>query len=289
LPEKTDRPCNSNTQTLSHSNTQALKHLSSPLLIKRFFFHIAYDGLNYHGWQRQISAVGIQEVIEAVFKKVLKHPVTIIGCGRTDAGVHATQYFFHADLEDAYDFDLMNRLNRSLPPDIAIFDIIPVHDKAHARFDAVQRTYDYFIHTKKDPFLNGRSALYADWPLDVDLMKVAVELLPQYDDYYAFCKSPASFAHTICRVSSAHFWVEKSGERLHFQISANRFLTGMIRIIVGRLLEIGTGRMTVAAFEAHLRDRQTPRIITGAHPQGLYLSKIVYPYLDLEPSREWLS
>jgi len=177
--------------------------------------------------------------------------------------------------------ELLFKLNRTLPPDITVFDIIPVHDKANARFDAIQRRYDYFIHLRKDPFLQASSALYSDMNLNIHLMKAAVDLLPQYEDYYAFCKSPASFKHTICRVSAAHLWVDKKGERLRFQISANRFLTGMIRIIVGRLLEIGTGRMSLEAFDGHLRDKKTPRIITGAHPQGLYLSKVVYPYLEL--------
>ena len=231
--------------------------------------------------------MGVQEVVEAVFKKVLKIPVGINGCGRTDAQVHASQFVFHADLPEPMHPELLFRLNRTLPPDIAIFDIIPVNDKAHARFDAVQRTYDYFIHTKKDPFLNGLSALYADRQLDLSSMKAAVLLLTKYDDYYAFCKSPASFVHTICRVTAAHLWVDKSGERLRFQVTSNRFLTGMIRIIVGRLLEIGAGRMRVEDFEHHLRNKETPRIITGAHPQGLYLSKIVYPYLDLPQRTEF--
>ena len=209
------------------------------------------------------------------------------GCGRTDAQVHASQFVFHADLEETFDFDLLTRLNHAFPPDIAVFDILPVHDKAHARFDATARTYDYFIHTQKDPFLQGSSALYGDWPLTLSGMKAAVALLPQYDDYYAFCKSPANFKTTICRVSSAHLWVDEKGERLRFQITANRFLTGMIRIIVGRLIEIGTGRMSVETFEAHLRDKITPRIITGAHPQGLYLSRVVYPYLDLPQRTEF--
>jgi len=177
--------------------------------------------------------------------------------------------------------ELLFKLNRTLPEDITVFGIIPVSDKANARFDAVQRCYDYFIHLRKDPFLQDSSALYSDLDLDIMRMKAAVDLLPQYEDYYAFCKSPASFKHTICRVSSAHLWVAKSGERLRFQVSANRFLTGMIRIIVGRLLEIGTGRMSLEDFEGYLRDKKTPRIITGAHPQGLYLSKVVYPYLEL--------
>jgi len=231
--------------------------------------------------------VGVQEIIEAVLEKVVKMPVSVNGCGRTDAQVHASQYVFHADLAENYDFDLKSRLNRALPPDMAIFAILPVHAKAHARFDATQRTYDYFIHSRKDPFLQGSSALYDHQNLDLRSMKSAVDLLSQYDDYYAFCKSPASYEHTICQVSSAHLWVDKSGERLRFQMTSNRFLRGMIRIIVGRLLEIGLGKLSVAAFEQHLRNKQTPRIITSAYPQGLYLSKIVYPYLDLPPRTEF--
>ena len=251
-----------------------------PKNFKRFFFHAAYNGLQYHGWQRQVTAHSVQQEIETVLSKVVKMPMSIIGCGRTDAFVHASQYVFHADLEESYDFDLLFRLNRSLPPDISIFEILPVHERAHARYDATQRTYDYFIHTRKDPFLHGASALYSDHPLDITQMKAAVQLLPLYDDYYAFCKSPASFEHTICRVSSASLWVDTSESRMHFQITANRFLTGMIRIIVGRLLEVGAGKMSIETFEHHLRDRKTPKDITPAYPQGLYLSKIVYPYID---------
>ena len=242
----------------------------------RFFFHLAFHGQHYHGWQRQVSGLGVQEVLEMALKKVLKTTITVNGCGRTDAGVHASQFFFHADLPESKGFDLLLRLNQNLPPDIAIFDILPVHEGAHARFDAVERTYDYFIHTYKDPFLHMGSAYYGERPLDLVSMKAAVAVLPRYDDYYAFCKSPASFEHTICRVSAARLWVDKSGERLRFQITANRFLTGMIRIIVGRLLEVGTGRMDVETFERHLRDRQTPTILTPAYPQGLYLSKVRY-------------
>jgi tRNA pseudouridine38-40 synthase len=177
--------------------------------------------------------------------------------------------------------ELQFKLNFTLPPDIVVFDIIPVHDRASARYDAVQRRYDYFIHLRKDPFLQNSSAMYAGMNLDIAAMRSAVALLPGYDDYYALCKSPAKYEHTICRVSEAHLWRDQSGERLRFQINANRFLSGMIRIIVGRLLEIGVGRMSVQDFESHLRNKQTPRIITGAHPQGLYLSKVTYPYLDL--------
>ncbi|MEO6759776.1 MAG: tRNA pseudouridine(38-40) synthase TruA [Saprospiraceae bacterium] len=256
--------------------------------IQRHFFHIAFKGTQYHGWQRQNSAVGVQEIIEAVLGKVLRTPVSINGCGRTDAGVHASQYVFHLDLAaEGYAFDLKSRLNRALPSDIAIFDLLPVPAKAHARFDATERRYDYFIHTQKDPFLEDSSALYFEKQLDLPSMRAAVDLLPRYDDYYAFCKSPATYEHTICRVTAAQLWVNQRGDRLRFQITANRFLRGMVRILVGRLLEIGAGTLSVEAFERHLRDRQTPRIITGAYPQGLYLSKIVYPYLELPERTEF--
>jgi tRNA pseudouridine38-40 synthase len=257
--------------------------------VERYFFHIAFKGINYRGWQYQPLAISVQETIETVMSKVLKERIKINGCGRTDAQVHASQYIFHADLSKEYDFDVLFRLNHALPHDIAFFEMLPVLAQSHARFDAAQRTYDYFIHTRKDPFLHGVSALYSDQALDLKSMQAAVSLLSKYDDYYAYCKSPNSFEHTICRVSSAYLWTNKVGDRLRFQITANRFLTGMIRIIVGRLLDIGRGIMSVDAFEEHLKNLVTPNDITPAYPQGLYLSKIVYPYLDLAQQTDFAS
>ena len=216
----------------------------------------------------------------------MKKEISVNGCGRTDAQVHASQYIFHSDIPDPLDFDLKERLNHNLPPDICIFDIFPVHDRAHARFDATERTYDYFIHTEKSPFLYDSSAFYSGPALDFNRMQTVVNLLPQYDDYYAFCKSPASFEHTICRVSSARLWVDEQGGRLRFQITANRFLTGMIRIITWRLLQVGAGLMSPEEFENYLIARKGPRIVHSAYPQGLYLSRIVYPYLAPAPRPE---
>lgn len=246
----------------------------------RFFFHMAYHGANYHGWQRQPGCISVQETLETVLASVLKQETPVFGCGRTDAGVHAIQYVFHADLVLPADFDLLHRLNHALPPDMVLFSIQPVAARAHARFDATRRTYDYFLHTNKNPFLTGRSAFYPDRNLNIQLMHEAVQLLPQYTDYYAFCKSPNQFAHTLCAVYSATLTVDPGGERLRFQICANRFLKGMIRIIMGRLLEVGTGKLSVSAFEAHLRDKKPPKMKTPAYPEGLYLSKIEYPYLE---------
>jgi tRNA pseudouridine38-40 synthase len=249
----------------------------------RYFVHIGYNGLQYNGWQKQADVMNIQGVIELALFQIFKVPVPINGCGRTDAQVHASQFFFHMDLEKDWDFDLIFRLNKMLPMNIAIFDIIAMEGLPHARFDAIQRSYDYFLHTYKDPFLNGLSSYYLLKDLKWDEMKAAVALLPQYKDYRAFCTHPDKYEHTLCFVRSASLLVDDKEEKLRFQISSNRFLGKMIRIIMGQLLKIGKGEMSVDEFESHLISKQTPALITPAHPQGLYLSKVTYPYLDLPP------
>jgi len=230
----------------------------------------------------------VQQVLETCLTKLLKVPVFISGCGRTDAQVHASQFFFHADIQNEWDFDLLFRLNKILPDDIAVFDIIPMKGLPHARFDTIQRSYDYYIHTYKDPFLSGFSSFYAQRNPDLDKMNSAVALLSKYNDYRAFCKMPDRIDHTICNVTQASLFTDKNGDRIRFNISANRFLSKMIRIIVGRLLEIGKGEMSVDEFEHYLADKITPSIIIPAYPQGLYLSKVTYPYLDL-PVRSMFS
>ncbi|HTH81748.1 MAG TPA: tRNA pseudouridine synthase A [Mucilaginibacter sp.] len=249
----------------------------------RYFLHIGYHGTNYSGWQKHPGVLNVQEVLETALSGLLKTAIIINGCGRTDAQVHASQFFFHMDVEKEWKFDLFFRLNKILPDDIAVFDIIPMDGLPHARFDAIQRTYDYFIHTYKDPFLGAYSSLYLEPYLDLDKMKAAVALLPLYNDYRGFCKSPDRNDHTICNVTSAALFVDSSGDRLRFNISANRFLSKMIRIIMGRLLDIGKGKMSVDEFESHLISKETPKVIIPAYPQGLYLSKVTYPYLDLPP------
>jgi len=250
----------------------------------RFFFHIGYNGFYYRGWQRQAkgpSGPNIQEIIEAAMTKVLKEPISIMGCGRTDAMVHASQFFFHTDIQKEWDYDLVFRLNKTLPDDIAVFEIMPMQEQHHARFDATARTYDYFLHTYKDPFLSISSSLYLEKNLNLSEMKRAVALLTQYNDYRAFCKTPDVYRTTICNVTSSQLFADANGDRLRFQISANRFLGRMIRITMGKLLEIGKGELSVDEFESYLITKQTPRLIEPAHPQGLYLSKVTYPYLDI--------
>lgn len=253
----------------------------------RYFVHIGYHGTNYSGWQIHPGVLNVQEVLQNALSKILKTPITIFGCGRTDAQVHASQFFFHMDVEKEWKFDLIFRLNKLLPDDIAAFEIIPIEGVPHARFDAIERTYNYFIHNYKDPFLSKFSSFYAYKNLDIDKMKAAVALLPLYHDYRGFCKSPDRNDHTICNITSANLYVSLTGDKIRFQISANRFLSKMVRIIVGRLLEIGKGKLSVDEFEYYLINKVTPSIITPAYPQGLYLSKVTYPYLDIPPRTDF--
>jgi tRNA pseudouridine38-40 synthase len=249
----------------------------------RHFFHIGYLGTNYNGWQKHPDGVGVQQVLESCLSQILKKPMYITGCGRTDAQVHASQFFFHMDVDQPWDFDLLFRLNHLLPADIAIFDIIPLEGLPHARFDAIERSYNYFIHTYKDPFLSSCSSLYpaVDW--NIANMQRAARLLLKYNDYRAFCKMPDRNEHTICNISAAEVFINKPGDRLRFHISANRFLGRMVRIITGKLIDIGAGRLSVDEFEAHLIDPKLQQVIKPAYPQGLYLSKITYSYLDIPP------
>jgi tRNA pseudouridine38-40 synthase len=263
--------------------------IKNPTSILRYFFHIGYNGSNYRGWQKlpQISNENVQIIIETLLSKILKTELTIVGCGRTDSKVHASQFFFHVDIEQTWDYDLMFRLNKNLPADIAIFDIIPMEGTSHARFDAVSRTYNYFIHTYKDPYLSNISALYLGKHLNLAEMKKAVLLLPKYDDYRPFCKNLPDHRTTICKVTDANLYVDQHGDNIRFEVSANRFLSGMIRIIMQKLLLIGRGELSVDEFENHLITKETPAVIAGAYPQGLYLSQVKYPYLEI-PSRSEL-
>lgn len=252
----------------------------------RYFFHIAYLGTAYSGWQKHPNTYTVQQVLETKLAQVLKFPVPIIGCGRTDAGVHASQFFFHADLEISNTEELLFRLNKALPADISVFDIIAMEGKPHARFDAYSRTYNYRIHTYKSPFISTTSSFYPLKNLQPELVEKALQLLLLYDDYRAFCTTPAKYAHTICKVSSVSFMMDASEKQMQIQVSANRFLSKMIRIIVGKLIKIGTGSMGLDEFEHHLISKTTPAILDLAYPQGLHLSKVKYPFLNLPNKTE---
>jgi tRNA pseudouridine38-40 synthase len=252
----------------------------------RYFFHIGFDGFNYLGWQRlpQTKGRNVQEIIEHNLSKVLKTKLTIVGCGRTDAKVHAAQFFFHADIEKNWDFDLRSRLNMNLPKEIAVFDITQVDDSSHARFSATGRTYNYFIHTSKDPFLANISAYYPKEAFDIDLMKKAASMLTNFEDYRALSKNTPDGKSTICKVTSANLYADEYRGCFRFEISSNRFLSGMIRIIVHKLLMIGRHALSVNEFESYLISKQKPPINKLAFPQGLHLTKVTYLFMDV-PAR----
>lgn len=256
----------------------------------RYFFHIGYNGFNYRGWQRlpQTNGRNVQFVIEESLSKILKTDLAIVGCGRTDAQVHASQFFFHVDIDKSWDFDLVFRLNKNLPPDIAIFDVLPMEGTPHARFDATRRTYNYFIHTYKDPYLSNISACYLDKDLKVQEMARAFKLLLKYEDYSPFCKNVPAGKSTICKITAANVYVDERVDNLRFEISANRFLNGMIRIIVQKMMMIGRGEMSVDEFEGYLSGKKNPSVNKLAYPQGLYLSKVEYPFLDIPPGSQFL-
>lgn len=247
----------------------------------RYFFHLAYKGTRFSGWQKHPNIPTIQETLESTLFKVLKEPIEIVGCGRTDAGVHASQFFFHCDIEQSWDFDALFRINKSLPNDISLFGYYPMSGQAHARFDARLRTYQYYIHTIKDPYLSSLSSFYEIKNMDYDSMYKATQLLLHYQDYAAFCKSPNKYEHTRCYIKESKMDISSDERRIRFQISSNRFLSGMIRILVGKFLDIGNGLLSLDQFESHLESLITPETIRPAHPEGLYLCKVTYPYLDL--------
>lgn len=247
----------------------------------KYFLHIGYNGGNYHGWQSQPNAVTVQGVIEEKLQCIFKTNITVFGCGRTDAGVHASQYFLNITINRPFDFDLKFRLNKHLPNDIVVYDIMEVEERQHARYDAISRTYDYFIHLKKDPVLGQYSSYYELENLDFDAMQKAAEIIHLYDNFEAVCKQPDLHNHTICHVTHAKLYVNTTQQRLRFSITANRFLRGMIRILVGHLLKVGTGELTLDNFKRILSEQE---VLTDKKPvfaNGLYLSEIRYPYINV--------
>lgn len=241
----------------------------------RFFLHLSYKGTNYHGWQRQPNVVSVQEVLESVLERRFGEKIHCMGCGRTDAGVHAKQFYAHVDLPVVPDEETIYQLNKMLPDDIAVFEAIPVEATANAQLDAKERTYVYYIHFKKDPYLEEWSA-YCDKTLDVGLMRQAVALLTESEDFGAFCLTPSVYKHTRCTVTYAALTLEKEGTQLCFRITANRFLRGMIRLLVGRLLEVGRGVLDLEGWAGHLQQGVELKHRVPAEACGLHLEVVRY-------------
>jgi tRNA pseudouridine38-40 synthase len=244
----------------------------------RYFIELAYNGTNYHGWQSQPNAVSVQETLEKSLTLLLKTPIEIVGAGRTDAGVHAKQMFAHFDYPKELESSFwVTKLNSCLPKSIVIYNIIPVSNDAHARFDATSRTYEYHIHTYKDAFIDGGSWLYCQ-PLNLQLMNEATSLLLNHTDFECFSKAHTDVFTFNCKITQAHW--QQNDNQLVFTITANRFLRNMVRAIVGTFINIGLEKITIEDLQKILdsKDRSQAGFSVPAH--GLYLTQITYPYLN---------
>ena len=251
----------------------------------RHFIHLAYQGTKYRGWQRQAKERSVQATIEDQLSKMLKTKTIIHGCGRTDAGVHASQYFVHANIPEDLDYDPVERLNHILPDDIAIYEMIPMEDQfCNAQTDAIARSYEYYMHFDKIPQLKDTSTYFKVSDLDINAMQTAVNIISNTTDFRSLCKGPDIYKHTRCNIQSTAIEVSYDGRRILFSITANRFLRAMIRNIVARLINIGTRELSLEQFEeivSNQKEFEFP-FHKQAPPTGLYLSKVVYPYLERE-------
>lgn len=241
----------------------------------RYFFEIAYHGAGYNGWQSQPNALGVQTVVEEVMSKILRVPVGIVGSGRTDTGVHCEQQFFHTDLSVSFDREqLIRKLNSFLPKDIVIKSVRAVRPDASARYDAVERTYRYHITRVKNPFLQGLSWHYFK-NVDVDNMNRAAAYMLGEHDFECFSKVKTDVNHFICEIRRAG-WADK-GNDLIFTIAANRFLRGMVRAIVGTLLDVGTGKLSYKEFVSIIESKDRRKAGANVPACGLFLEKVKYP------------
>ena len=242
----------------------------------RYFITLSYDGTRFHGWQVQPNGISVQGELQRALGLLLRQDVSVTGAGRTDTGVHASMMVAHFDLDKPLDDpeQLTYKLNRLLPQDIAVQRVEPVADDMHARFSATSRTYYYYIHTVKSPFLRHYSC-ELHYPLNFDLMNEAASLLLQYDDFGAFCKSHADVKTTLCQVTRAE-WVPISEAQWRFEITANRFLRNMVRAVVGTLIDVGRGRMTVEDFRLVIEGRRRTEAGESMPGNALFLVDITY-------------
>ena len=239
---------------------------------------LAYRGANFHGWQSQPNAVSVQSTIEDALTTIMRTPIKITGAGRTDTGVNARMMIAHFDVEQPLPSPdgLVKALNSLVGKDIAIYSISPVHDDAHARFDATSRTYHYYIHTEKSPFLYPLS-WQAPVNLNFELMNKAAEILLGIDDFTSFAKLHTDVKTNICKVTYAK-WEQISENQWMFVITADRFLRNMVRAVVGTLVDVGRGKITIQQFADIISAKDRCAAGTSMPAQALFLWDVTYPY-----------
>lgn len=246
---------------------------------KRYFIELSYDGTSYHGWQTQPNGITVQECLDKALSIYFRQEIASLGCGRTDAGVHATQFFAHFDVLDLPSETVLKAtggINSLLPYSIAIKRIFSVADEAHARFDAISRSYQYFLHFEKDPFKLDRSWLYKG-RLDVEAMNQAAKLLLSFTDFSCFSKSKTQTFTNNCKITEAKF--EEIDGGLVFNISADRFLRNMVRAIVGTLVLVGKGDLMPEEVATIVASKNRSNAGQSVPACGLYLVKVEYPLL----------
>jgi tRNA pseudouridine38-40 synthase len=254
----------------------------------RYFLELSFKGTEYSGWQVQINAGSVQQKLDEALTILLRHKINTTGCGRTDTGVHASQFFAHFDSDSMIEDETLfcHQLNSLLPFDISIYSLIPVTADAHARFDATSRTYRYFISMMKIPFMQDYSWYWRTSP-DIIKMNEAAELLLSWTDFTSFAKRGGQQLTNDCTIYQAH-WLEHH-HILEFRITANRFLRGMVRAVVGTLLDVGQHKISVAEFSEIMRKQNRNDAGESVPARGLFLSKITYPYLQNTDRKIFLS
>ncbi len=246
----------------------------------RYFIRLTYKGTRYHGWQYQPNALSVQEELEKAFTTILQYKTSITGAGRTDAGVHAKNYIAHFEMQNST-FEnnleqLVFKLNSLLPLDISISEIWPVNKDAHARFDATKRTYHYFISYLKNPFLSD-TAWFQFSRLNIEMMNKAGKILIEYDDFTSFAKLHSDNKTNICNLVQAKWTENKTEGYYKFEIIANRFLRNMVRSIVGSMVEVGRGKLSLDELRAIIEAKDRKEGGISAPAKGLFLVNIEYP------------
>lgn len=247
---------------------------------KRYFIELSYDGTSYHGWQTQPNGITVQECLDKALGIFFRQEIASLGCGRTDAGVHATQFFAHFDVAELPEATVLNAvggINSLLPYSIAVKRIFAVDEDAHARFDATSRSYKYHLHFEKDPFKIDRSWLYKG-SLNVNAMNQAAQLLLGFTDFSCFSKSKTQTFTNNCKITEARF--EEKADGLVFHISADRFLRNMVRAIVGTLVLVGKGDLAPQGVADIVASKNRSKAGQSVPACGLYLVKVEYPFVN---------
>jgi tRNA pseudouridine38-40 synthase len=244
-------------------------------MVKRYFIWLSYDGTNYHGWQVQPNGISVQGELQRVLSTLLRQEIGITGAGRTDAGVHARVMVAHFDFEGEVDCQqLAYKMNRMLSGDIVISRIEEVAPDLHARFSATERTYHYYIHTRKDPFQRHYSC-EIHYPLDFAAMNEAGRILTTYEDFGAFCKAHSDVKTTLCHVTRAE-WIQTGENTWYFVITANRFLRNMVRAVVGTLVDVGRGRLSLEDFRKVIEGKKRSDAGDSMPGNALFLEDVKY-------------